>query len=181
VAVVNDGLYGHDVTRDVVEGRVTTVVRQSLLRAPTFPDPDADQGEHEFVTVLAPAARTEDAARWGALVGSPVRTVRGARVPEPLVQLEGDGAVVVSAVKLAADRSGDLIVRVFEQRGARSRARLRFSVAVAEVRVCDLVETPSAEASVISVVDGREAALELKAFQVLTLRVRPAAAGEGSA
>ena len=181
VAVVNDGLYGHDVTREVAQGRVTTVVRQSLLRAPTFPDPDADQGEHEFVTVLAPAARPEDAARWGALVGSPVRTVRGARVPEPLVQLEGDGAVVVSAVKLAADRSGDLIVRVFEQRGARSRARLRFGVDIAEVRACDLVETPGAEASVISVVDSRDAALELTAFQVLTLRVRPATVEESAA
>lgn len=178
VAVVNDGLYGHDVTREIVEGGVTTVVRQSLLRAPRFPDPDADQGEHEFVTVLAPAVDPADAARWGALVGSPVRTVRGARVPAPLVQLEGDGAVVVSSVKLAADRSGDLIVRVFEQRGARSRVRLRFGVPLAEARVCDLVETPGAEASVIPVVEGREAALELKAFQVLTLRVRPATVEE---
>lgn len=181
VAVVNDGLYGHDVAREVVDGRVATVVRQSLLRAPTFPDPDADQGEHEFVTVLAPAARPEDAARWGALVGSPVRAVRGARVPEPLVKIEGDGAVVVSAVKLAADRSGDLVVRLFEQRGARSRALVRFGVDVAEVRVCDLVETTDAEASVISVALGREAAVELNAFQVLTLRVRPAAVGESSA
>ncbi|MCP2635961.1 glycosyl hydrolase-related protein [Microbacterium sp. HD4P20] len=180
VAVVNDGLYGHDVTRQIVQGRVSTVVRQSLLRAPTFPDPDADRGEHEFVTVLAPAARPEDAARWGALVGSPVRAVRGAHAPEPLVQVQGDGGVVLSAAKLAADRSGDLIVRVFEQRGARSRARLRLGVDVTGVRVCDLVETPDAAASDICV-EGRDAAVELSAFQVLTLRVTPASAGESRA
>ena len=73
VAVVNDAIYGHDVTRDSVDGRLVTTVRQSLLRAPTFPDPDADQGHHRFVTLVAPAPTVLEASRWGAVVGRRLR------------------------------------------------------------------------------------------------------------
>ena len=45
VAVANDSTYGYDVHRHTrVGGGTTTTVRQSLLRAPLYPDPYADQG-----------------------------------------------------------------------------------------------------------------------------------------
>ena len=56
VAVANDATYGHDITRD---GRTTTV-RLSLLRAPLFPDPEADQGEHRFRVALRAGATIAD-------------------------------------------------------------------------------------------------------------------------
>ncbi|MFY9714338.1 MAG: glycoside hydrolase family 38 C-terminal domain-containing protein [Microbacterium sp.] len=173
VAVVNDGLYGHDVTRESVDGRVVTVVRQSLLRAPTFPDPDADQGVHEFVSVLVPAATTGDAARWGAIVGTPLRTVTGAVAPAPLVRTDPGGPVVISAVKLAADRSGDLIVRLYEQRGSRAATALQLSIDVADVRVCDLVETTGPRLDAFRTDDPRTIPVELHPFEVLTLRMTP--------
>ena len=46
VSVLNDCKYGHDI-RD-------NVMRISLLRSPTMPDPEADQGEHHFVYSLFP-------------------------------------------------------------------------------------------------------------------------------
>ena len=48
VAVANDSTYGHDITRASAGVRgstaagTTTTVRLSLLRAPLFPDPDAE-------------------------------------------------------------------------------------------------------------------------------------------
>ncbi|MDO8945281.1 MAG: alpha-mannosidase [Desulfobacterales bacterium] len=48
VSLLNDSKYGHDI-RD-------NVLRLSLLRAPTNPDPDADQGEHHFTYSLYPHA-----------------------------------------------------------------------------------------------------------------------------
>ena len=48
VALLNDCKYGHDI-RD-------NVIRISLLRAPTRPDPEADQGEHRFAYSLYPHA-----------------------------------------------------------------------------------------------------------------------------
>ncbi|WP_277207528.1 alpha-mannosidase [Isoptericola croceus] len=174
VAIANDGMYGHDTTRTSVDGHVLTTVRQSLLRAPTFPDPVADQGSHEFVSVIAPAPTTDDAARWGAVIGSPLRTVVGAVAPDPVVAIEGDGSAVVSCVKLAADRSGDVVVRVHEQRGARTAARLRWGFAAAGARECDLVETPLDEPTgALRGADGAAADLVLRPFEVLTLRVTP--------
>jgi alpha-mannosidase len=177
VAVANDGVYGHDVTRDSVDGHVVTTVRQSLLRAPTFPDPGADQGLHGFTTVLTPAPTTDEALRAGARLGAPLRRITGAAAPVPVVMVAGvDGAptsAVVSAVKLADDRSGDLVVRVYESRGARTRATLHADFAVAEVRECDLVETPLADGTTAVVDDGGDGTgIVLRPFEVLTLRLR---------
>lgn len=171
-AIVNDGLYGHDATRTTDDHGTVTTVRQSLLRAPTFPDPDADQGAHEFVSVFAPAETTTDAARWGTIVGSPLREVNGSGPVAPLVASDGSD-VVVSAVKLAADGSGDLIVRVFEQRGARCSNTLRFDVPLASLEVCDLVETAGGgRADAATLTDARTVDLDLRAFEVVTLRAR---------
>ena len=63
VAVANDATYGHDITRDGDGG--PTTVRLSLLRAPLFPDPDADQGEHRFRVALRVGATIGDAVARG--------------------------------------------------------------------------------------------------------------------
>ena len=66
VALVNDSTYGYDATRDWVEdGRVTTTLRLSLLRAPRFPDPDTDHGVHTHRYGLVIGAGVGDAAREG--------------------------------------------------------------------------------------------------------------------
>ncbi|MFP3786328.1 glycoside hydrolase family 38 C-terminal domain-containing protein, partial [Burkholderia sp. SIMBA_024] len=45
VAIANESTYGHDVSRTTrADGGSTTTVRLSLLRAPVFPDPEADLG-----------------------------------------------------------------------------------------------------------------------------------------
>ena len=46
VALLNDGKYGYDIRGHVM--------RLSLLRAPAYPDPEADQGEHRFAYALLP-------------------------------------------------------------------------------------------------------------------------------
>jgi alpha-mannosidase len=81
---------------------------------------------------------------------------------------------VVEAVKLADDRSGDVVVRLYEALGGRARARLIASVDLAEVRVCDLLERDNAEvkALVPVSVEGNTVDLTLAPFQVVTLRLR---------
>lgn len=172
VVIANDAMYGHDTTRFAASGHAATVVRQSLLRAPTFPDPDSDQGEHIFETLVAPAATVRDAARWGATLGSPLRDAPGA-IPAPLVALGEGSTAVVSAVKLAADRSGDLIVRLSEQEGARTEATITVSVPWRDVTECDLVELPPGEghpAAAPITVDTDVIRVELRPFQIITLR-----------
>ncbi|ROQ37477.1 alpha-mannosidase [Frondihabitans sp. PhB188] len=173
IAVANGSTYGHDITRTTRDdGGTTTLVRESLLRAPRFPDPTADQGRHVLRTVLGVAPGVLDAAAEGYRVNLPVRTIDGAGVDvvEPLVTVSSP-AVFAEAVKLAEDRSGDLIVRLYEAEGGRATATVGFGVPITSAWTTDLLERDRGDG-------GWDAAtpieLTLRPFQLVTLRVKPA-------
>ncbi|WP_432042138.1 alpha-mannosidase [Streptomyces cadmiisoli] len=173
VAVLNDSTYGHDVSRTVREdGGTTTTVRLSLVRAPRVPDPEADQGRHRFTYSLLPGATIEDAVREGYALNLPLRVADAAGAPEPVVSATGEG-VTVEAVKLADDRSGDVVVRLYECRGGRAEGVLRTGFPLAGAHVTDLLERPLADAPY----DDGAVPVTLRPFQILTLRLRRADAG----
>ncbi|MFF2527102.1 alpha-mannosidase [Streptomyces liangshanensis] len=172
VALVNDSTYGHDVTRTVraSDGGTTTTVRVSLLRAPRFPDPETDQGVHRFRHALAPGAAIGDAVREGYRINLPERVVEGAAAEvAPLVSVDND-AVVVSAVKLADDQSGDLVVRLYESAGGRAKTTVTLGTAIGGLAVTDLLERPLADAERPRVTDG-SVHLSLRPFELVTLRL----------
>ncbi|WP_250305886.1 glycoside hydrolase family 38 C-terminal domain-containing protein [Streptomyces sp. A 4/2] len=180
VAVLNDSTYGHDVTRAAHEHGLGTTVRLTLLRAPHSPDPGTDLGTHRFSYALLPGAGVTDAVREGLALNLPLRT---ADAPElaPLVST-GHPAVTVESVKLAEDRSGDVVVRLYESAGGRADTTLRLGFPVARVQVTDLLEQPlqdatggtEADAEADADGDSEELAVSLRPFQILTLRIRPA-------
>ncbi|MFG1710530.1 alpha-mannosidase [Nonomuraea sp. M3C6] len=165
VAVVNDSTYGHDVTRTAG----TTTLRVSLLRAPRFPDPETDQGVHRFRHALVPGATIGDAVREGYFINLPERRVPGSAAVEPLISVDDD-AVVVTAVKLADDESGDVIVRFHESRGGRARATLTPGFPVTEVVATDLLERPTGEPQRFE----GTVPLSLRPFELVTLRLKRA-------
>jgi alpha-mannosidase len=166
VALANDSTYGYDVTRryDEVVGTVTTM-RLSLLRAPRFPDPETDQGSHNFRYRLVAGATVGDAVNAGYDLNLPVRVRDGGGPITPLVRVDNP-AVVVETVKLADDRSGDLIIRMYEALGGRAAVNVTFGVPHRAVRVVDLLERPLHDRT--SAFDG---SLTLRPFQLVTLRV----------
>ncbi|MCG6495489.1 glycoside hydrolase family 38 C-terminal domain-containing protein [Kitasatospora sp. A2-31] len=177
VALVTASTYGHDVTRTVrdTDGGTTTTVRFSLLRAPRFPDPRTDQGLHRFRHALVPGAGIADAVREGYRISLPERRVTGsAGAVPPLVEPDLD-ALVVSAVKLADDGSGDLVVRLYEAHGGRARGRLATSFPLAAAVPCDLLERPWEGTRGEVVADGDGVSLALRPFELVTLRLTPAA------
>ncbi|MFG3003322.1 alpha-mannosidase [Streptomyces calvus] len=173
VAVVNDSTYGHDVTRTVRDdGGTTTTVRVSLLRAPRFPDPETDQGVHRFRHALVPGATVGDAVREGWRINLPERHLTGAGEVAPLVTVDRD-AVVVTAVKLADDGSGDVVVRFHEAHGARALTTLTTGFAATGVEVTDLLERPLADTEAPPL-DGDRITVRLRPFQLMTLRLKRA-------
>ena len=166
VAISNDSTYGHDVTRR--PGGSGTTVRLSLLRAPLFPDPEADQGHHRMTTVLHPGAAIADAVEDGYRTNLPERVVRGAHAAQPLVTVSNP-AVVVECVKLAEDRSGDVIVRLYESLGGKARATLVPGFPVAGARAVDLLERDVESPGVV--VGDESVELALRPFQLVTLRL----------
>jgi alpha-mannosidase len=218
VAVANDATYGHAIDRTPpgmhadtgptaaaspgagqdasflassgAAERIGTTVRLSLLRAPLYPDPSADQGRHERRVSVRPAAGIAEAVAEGYRLNVPLRTVTGVAATsiEPLLRIDNP-AVVVEAVKLAEDHSGDVIVRLYEAHGNRSTARLIRHFDATDVVETDLLERPLAEPRAglaagrppaeESAVPGpreaeRELILTLRPFEIVTLRfVRP--------
>ncbi|MBF4574829.1 glycoside hydrolase family 38 C-terminal domain-containing protein [Frondihabitans sp. VKM Ac-2883] len=174
IAVANGSTYGHDITRSTRDdGGTTTLVRESLLRAPRFPDPEADQGVHVLRTALAVADTVLDAAAYGYRLNLPARTISGAGSDgvAPILTVSSP-AVLVESVKLAEDRSGDLVVRLYEAQGGRARATIGLGVPVVSAWTTDLIERElSGDAAARWGADDA-IELELRPFQVVTLRVK---------
>jgi alpha-mannosidase len=165
VAVLNDSTYGHDVGRTTGEdGATVTTVRLTLLRAPHSPDPETDQGVHRFTYALLPGAEVGDAVAEGLALNLPLRTADHLPGLRPVVRPSHPG-ITVESVKLADDRSGDVVVRLYESRGGRAAGTLTASFPVAEAHVTDLLERPLGPAPA-------GLAVSLRPFQILTLRLR---------
>ncbi|MFE7508420.1 alpha-mannosidase [Promicromonospora sp. NPDC057488] len=177
VGFVNDSSYAYDVTREVSDQGVapapgvpdvTTTVRLSLLRAPRFPDPETDQGLQTHRYGLVVGADTALATEAGATFGARPRELRGAAGFEPLVHV--GGGVTLSAVKLADDRSGDLVVRVYEALGRRTTGTVTVAAPVAGARTVTLIEDDLDGGAVDGLTADGTVTLELSPFEVRTLR-----------
>lgn len=167
VAIANDSTYGYDVDRRTRDGGgTTTTVRFSVIRAPRFPDPESDQGEHRVRFRLRPGSEIRDAVALGYDLATPLRTAAAPLVP--LVASSHEG-VVIETVKLAEDGSGDLVVRLYESLGARARTTLALDGSAEVIEVTDLLERPlDGEASAT----GSSIDLDFRPFQLRTLRFR---------
>ena len=73
--------------------------------------------------------------------------------------------IVVEAVKLADDGSGDVVVRLYEARGTRARGRVVPGFGAGTATRTDLLERPWPEQPA----DALE--LDLRAFELVTLRL----------
>ncbi len=169
VTILNTGRFGHG----VFDG----AVRVSLAKAARYPDPNADRGRHEVTLAIRPhgsgLAEVRDAA---ARLNAPLRVVSNgsAETPAPqIVRINGsDGGVAagveVDAVKLADDGSGDLIVRLHEAIGNRTRISVATPGRITDAWRCNLLE----EAETGEEVGDGVVALTLRPFQIVTLRLR---------
>jgi alpha-mannosidase len=162
VAVLNTGRYGHG----LFDGRI----RVSLARAARYPDPDADRGAHRVDLALLPHGPglgevVAEAERFD----TPLRIVSGTAtgtVPAPIVSVIG-GGVEIDAIKPADDDPTDLIVRLHEAIGNRTRITVTCDRPIVAAGLCNLLEEPQ---SGIEVGDGI-CALTVRPFEIVTLRL----------
>jgi alpha-mannosidase len=167
VALLNDCKYGYDISANVI--------RLSLLRAPTWPDPVADRGHHRFRYRLLPHAgdlRQAGVIDTGYDLNVPLRVI--ATSPHP--GAVGAGAsmlsvdapnVVVEAVKQCDDDAGALIVRFYEAWGQRGPVTVRSPWNVRRATVTDLLEREVAETPA----EGAFVTLDMAPFQISTLKL----------
>lgn len=170
VSLLNDCKYGHDIQGNVI--------RLTLLRSPTMPDPEADQGEHLFTYSLLPHAgnwreRTIPAAyhfndpllaldthsREGGLPGG----------QQPLTLVESDSPnVVIETIKRAEDGNG-IIVRLYEAHRQRGPVTLRTHFPLEGAWLTNLLEE---NVEALQVETGI-CVLNVTPYQIITLRLVP--------
>ena len=158
VALLNDCKHGYDIHDGVM--------RLSLLRAPTHPDPDADQGAQSFTYALLPHPgdwRDAGVIQAAEELTTPLRvmpTSLPVGTARSLIAVDTP-QVIVEAIKRAED-SDAVIVRLYEAWGRACRARITTSLPHRSVVLCDLLEREIRETSLD---------LELGPFQIVTLKL----------
>lgn len=171
LALMNDSKYGYSVHRHVM--------RLSLLRGATYPDPHADQGEHHFRFALRPCVGgweemgpvDQDMVSEAIIFNQPPITVPTAQPLETLSLLGTDWnvfRVVMDTVKRSEDGEG-IIMRFYEPIGASVETRLDPTLLIASVHRCNLLED---ELGAIPLREDGSIQLEVKPFEIVTLKLR---------
>jgi alpha-mannosidase len=179
VSLLNDCKYGHDIQDNVI--------RLTLLRSPTDPDPNADLGEHRFIYSLLPHpgiwdeftvsqayALNDPLLVWAATrekTGDKERRTEGETLAiGDLSFVRVDPAnVVIETIKQAEDGRG-LIVRLYESQRRRGDFTLTTGFSLAEAWRTNLLEENQER------LDVEEHGLRssIRPYQIVTLRLLPA-------
>jgi alpha-mannosidase len=169
VALLNDCKYGYDIAGNVI--------RLSLLRSPTWPDPVADRGTHHFTYRLFPHAgdlRDAGVIEGGYDLNVPLiahPTIPGVGTAPSCLSLLSVGVphVVIDTVKTAEGGSDALVVRMYEAWGRRGTATVQAPWDIARAERCDLLEGERIEIPA----DGSAVTVDVSPFEIVTLRLEP--------
>jgi alpha-mannosidase len=166
VALMNDCKYGYDIHDNVM--------RLSLIKSATMPDPVADQGEHVFTYSLLP--HTSD---WRGEVVPAAYKLNNPLIVQPISGgQQADGSlqslvtvdvpnVVVETVKLAEDGDG-LIVRMYECQRNRGPVTVTAGFPLKEAYICNLLEENQSELAI----QDNQITVEMTPYQIVNLRLK---------
>ena len=167
LSLLNDCKYGYDAKGNVL--------RLSLLRSPEWPDPHADEGEHDFSYSLYPHS-----GNWKEaftilrgyelnykLVSMPAERHEGALPPMYSFLRTNFDRVIVSAVKKAED-DNSLIVRFYEWAGKEGDVSLALNADVKSAAETDLMERPIGNLTV----EGSTVKVPTKPYEIKTVKVQ---------
>jgi alpha-mannosidase len=167
VSILNDSKYGYDAAGNVL--------RLTLLRSPTWPDPDADRGVQKFTYAIYPHAgswKTAETVRRGyelndPMVGEQVFAHTGALPASYSFASVENRNVTLTAMK-KAEEGNALIFRMYEWAGMASTVKLHVPKGATYATETNLMEKP--EGTRLPV-DGDVVTLPIKPFEILTVEV----------
>jgi alpha-mannosidase len=167
VSILNDSKYGYDAAGNVL--------RLTLLRSPTWPDPDADRGEQKFTYAIYPHAgswKTAETVRRGyelndPMVGEQVFAHTGALPASYSFGSVENPNVMLTAMKKAEDGNA-LVFRMYEWAGTASTVKLHVPKGATFAQETNLMEKP--EGGRLPV-EGDVVTLPIKPYEILTVEV----------
>ncbi|MBE7090378.1 MAG: alpha-mannosidase [Clostridiales bacterium] len=165
VALLNDCKYGHSVRG----GKIGL----TLLKCGTYPNPDADQGEHLFTYSLMPHTgdyRTAGVIEQAYLLNNPLIVVNGkgkGNLPTRWSMIAVDkNNIVIEVVKQSEDGKG-MVVRAYESAGGQTRANFTLGFNAKAVYECNLMEENPSEIAY----NGNKIACTFSPFEIKTLHI----------
>ncbi len=172
VALLNDCKYGYDIHHNVM--------RLSLLKSATMPDPIADQGVHHMTYALLPHE-----GDWRREVPRAAYDLNNPLIIQPVENPGGRTAwrhfatphksnLIIETIKKAEDGNG-IIMRLYENSRERGPVTVQFGFDVAAVQRCNLLEDVREPIPVRH----NHIELDVRPYQIITLRVIPALTGGG--
>jgi alpha-mannosidase len=173
LSLLNQDKYGYDAAGNVL--------RLTLLRSPTWPDPDADRGHQHFHYALYPHSGTwKDALTMhkGWEYDYPLEAVAttahaGSMPAQHSFASVGPDSVILTAIKKAEDANA-LIFRAYEWGGKETTAEFHIPPGAISATVTNLMEKPEGGALTIA---GDMVRVPMHPYEILTLRVDYAPAG----
>lgn len=157
---MNDCKYGYDIKDNVM--------RLSLLKAATFPDPEADLGVQKFTYALyahgAPWYES-DLVQLAWDLNAPLVAMKGAPAGITSLLKLDNPSIALDAVKRSEDGSG-IVIRVHETGGGKTKLDLALNFPAKGWREASLMEEPVGE-----FVSGSAIAHEMKPFEIFTVLV----------
>ncbi|HXM02041.1 MAG TPA: glycoside hydrolase family 38 C-terminal domain-containing protein, partial [Chthoniobacterales bacterium] len=162
VSLLNNGKYGYS-----AHGNVLGI---SLLRAPIYPDPYADEGEHEFLYAVYPHSGDwrNGTVREAGEIHSPLRIISNGKAEGwPSLFRFTEESLKLAALKKAED-SDAIILRLYEPHGARGKTTIETALPPQKAAMVNILEDETEE---LSIEDERRITLEFNPFQVISLKL----------
>ncbi len=173
-AIINDCKYGYDAKENLM--------RLTLIKSGIFPNPNADQGVHEFTYALLPHKGDH---RKGRVIEAAEKLnneslgylnklgIDYSELVSSMIRFEDADGVYVGAFKMAEDQTG-VVVRLYEGHGVEKEVKAiifeNMPVVIKSVKECDLLEKDMVSDLKYSHED-REISFALNAYEIKTIKI----------
>ncbi|MBQ4109635.1 MAG: alpha-mannosidase [Clostridia bacterium] len=165
VSILNDCKYGYSIEDNMM--------KITLLKSATYPNPEADRGMNEFTYSFYPHTgdfRKGGTVQEGYKLNMPLEASKvaaaGGKLPEEYSVMKSDCENVVIETIKKAEADDSIIVRLYESYNSKVNAIVTAGFDFKEVYLCDMMENNIEKLEN----DGRNVKLHVKNFEIVTLK-----------
>lgn len=164
-ALLNDCKYGYDIH--------DSIIRLTLLKSGIFPNPDADQGDHEFIYSLYPHQgdfRSGGVVREAYDLNCPMKAtgVTGKEcLSYSLLSIEEEN-ILADTVKCSEEGDG-IVIRMYETYGRRTKAHVK----LADLNATSIVSCTCLEEEIEAIpLMNEELIITFKPYEIKTIKLK---------
>ncbi len=140
VSILNDCKYGYSIL-----GNEMTI---TLLKCGTYPNPNADQGNHSFVYSVLP--HSDSLVKCGTiqesyLLNRPMTALRsqgnGILISEYSLVQADCGNIIIETIK-ESEENNNIVLRLYDACNMKTRPKIKFGFPIKSISLCDMMENP---------------------------------------